>query len=135
MKTAKEVDIALENAGKIANKYAHVYIGTEHFLLAMFKDQDFATLLIDFGVQLEELILDLESHIVDAFNKVSPGTGRQKTQALERVFNRALTSVLFSGRETVSLMDIFVSIMSENNSHSSYFLMKYSVNKKAMCLW
>ena len=130
MKTAKEVDIALENAGKIANKYAHVYIGTEHFLLAMFKDQDFATLLIDFGVQLEELILDLESHIVDAFNKVSPGTGRQKTQALERVFNRALTSVLFSGRETVSLMDIFVSIMSENNSHSSYFLMKYSVNKE-----
>ena len=129
MKTSQEVDKALENAGKIANKYGHVYISTEHMLLAMFLNKEFAKMLTEFGVQLNELKLDLESHIADTFQSTH-SKSQIKTQALERVFNRALTSVLFSGRDSVALLDIFISIMSENNSHSSYFLMKYNVNKE-----
>ena len=129
MKTSHEVDKALENATKIANKYGHMYISTEHMLLAMFLNKEFAKMLVEFGVQLSELKLDLESHIADIFHS-SNSKSQIKTQALERVFNRALTSVLFSGRESVALLDIFISIMSENNSHSSYFLMKYNVNKE-----
>ena len=130
MKTAKEVDKTLELAGKIAGKYGHAYISTEHFLLAMFKNKEFSELLMDFGIQLDELRLDLESHLVDAYNKINSGAGQIKTQSLERVFNRALTSVLFSGRETVTLLDIIISIMSESNSHGSYFLMKYNLNRE-----
>jgi len=130
MKTAKEVDKTLEVAGHIAGKYGHAYISTEHFLLAMFKNTEFAQLLVDFGIQLDQLKLDLESHLVDAYNKINSGAGQIKTQSLERVFNRALTSVLFSGRETVTLLDIFISIMSESNAHSSYFLMKYNVHRE-----
>src|SRR6056300_89 len=129
MKTAREADKALETAGKIAGKYGHVYISTEHMLLGMFKNDEFAKMLISFGVQLNELQLDIESHVADAFQS-SHTRSQVKTQALERVFNRALTSVLFSGRDSVALLDIFISIMSENNSHSSYFLMKYNVNKE-----
>ena len=43
---------------------------------------------------------DLESHIVNHYSKYTNGKP-VKTQGLERVFNRALTSVLFSGREEV----------------------------------
>ncbi len=129
MKTSKEVDKALEHAGKIANKYGHVYISTEHMLLAMFLNKEFAKMLVQYGAQLNELKMDLESHIADTFQSTL-GKSQIKTQALERVFNRALTSVLFSGRENVALLDIFISIMSEHNSHSSYFLMKYNVNKE-----
>ena len=128
MKTAREVDQALETAGKIAGKYGHVYISTEHMLLGMFKNTDFAKLLTNFGIQLNDLQLDIESHVADVFQS-SHSKSQVKTQSLERVFNRALTSVLFSGRDMVNLLDIFISIMSENNSHSSYFLMKYNVNK------
>ena len=130
MKTAKEVDKTLEVAGHIANKYGHAYISTEHMLLAIFQNREFSRLLIDFGIQLDQLRMDLESHIVDAFSKVSAGAGQIKTQSLERVFNRALTSVLFSGREIVTLLDIFISIMSEQHAYSSYFLMKYNLNKE-----
>jgi ATP-dependent Clp protease ATP-binding subunit ClpA len=129
MKTAKEVDKCLENAGKIAEKYGHAYISTEHFLLAILQT-DFAKALNDFGVQTDELKLDLESHMVNTFASISHGAGIIKTQSLERVFNRALTSTLFSGRETLTLFDLFLSIMSENNTHSSYFLMKYNINKE-----
>ena len=130
MKTAKEVDKTLEVAGHIANKYGHAYISTEHMLLAIFQNREFSRLLVDFGIQLDQLRMDLESHIVDAFSKVSAGAGQIKTQSLERVFNRALTSVLFSGREIVTLLDIFISIMSEQHAYSSYFLMKYNLNKE-----
>ena len=58
-----------------------------------------------------------------------------KTQGLERVFNRALTSVLFSGREEVHVIDIFISIMAENNNHSSYFMMKYNIKRDEFLEW
>tara|TARA_B100000989_G_scaffold141357_1_gene105168 strand:- start:6964 stop:9237 length:2274 start_codon:yes stop_codon:yes gene_type:complete len=128
MKTGKEVDKCLDTATKIASKYGHSYISTEHMLLAILKHNSFATLLLKFGVQLEEMCNDLESHIVNQYGKYT-SDNPVKTQGLERVFNRALTSVLFSGRDQVQVIDLFISIMAENNSHSSYFLMKYSIGR------
>ena len=128
MKTGKEVDRCLDEATKFAEKYGHSYISTEHMLLAIIKNKDFARLLHKFGVQLEEMHMDLESHIVQQYGKYNKNKPT-KTQGLERVFNRALTSVLFSGRDFVQIIDIFISIMAENNNHSSYFLMKYSITR------
>jgi len=130
VKTSKEVDQTLDTASKIAAKYGHSYTGTEHFLLALIKNKDFAQLLLDFGVQLQPLKQDLESHIKEKYKDLGGKPIGKKTQALERVFNRAFTSTLFSGRDTLMNIDLFVSIMSENNAHSSYFLMKYNVNKE-----
>ena len=130
MKTSNDVDAILERAKKISKSYKHAYVSTEHFLLAMFKSREFVDLMLDFGVQLQGLKQDIIDHIENVY--VSAKTNNDdplKTQAMERVFNRAMTTVLFSGREVVTLLDVFVSIMSENNTHSSYFLMKYNVNK------
>ena len=128
MKTGKEVDKILEIATSIASKYGHSYISTEHMLLAILKNNHFIKLLLKFGVQLDEMCLDLESHIVNQYGKYT-NSQPVKTQSLERVFNRSLTSVLFAGRDRVEIIDIFVSILSENNSYSSYFLMKYNINR------
>ena len=128
MKTGKEVDKVLEVATNIASKYGHAYISTEHMLLAILKNNQFAKLLLKFGVQLEEMSFDLESHIVNQYGKYT-NSNPVKTQGLERVFNRSLTSVLFSGRDQVQIVDIFVSLMQENSSYSSYFLMKYNINR------
>jgi ATP-dependent Clp protease ATP-binding subunit ClpA len=128
MKTSKEVDKVLKIATDIASKYGHSYISTEHMLLAILKNNQFSKLLLKFGVQLEEMSLDLESHIVNQYSKYT-NSNPVKTQSLERVFNRSLTSVLFSGRDQVQIVDIFVSLMQENSSYSSYFLMKYNIER------
>jgi len=128
MKTSKEVDKVLKIATDIASKYGHSYISTEHMLLAILKNNQFSKLLLKFGVQLEEMSLDLESHIVNQYGKYT-NSNPVKTQSLERVFNRSLTSVLFSGRDQVQIVDIFVSLMQENSSYSSYFLMKYNIER------
>jgi ATP-dependent Clp protease ATP-binding subunit ClpA len=61
--------------------------------------------------------------------KDDPNLQPRKTNALERVFNRALTQVLFTGRRTVTTADLYLAIMSESNSHAHYFLLKYGVTK------
>src|SRR6056300_616069 len=128
MKTSKEVDKVLKIATDIASKYGHSYISTEHMLLAILKNNQFSKLLLKFGVQLEEMSFDLESHIVNQYGKYT-NSNPVKTQGLERVFNRSLTSVLFSGRDQVQIVDIFVSLMQENSSYSIYFLMKYNIER------
>jgi ATP-dependent Clp protease ATP-binding subunit ClpA len=54
----------------------------------------------------------------------------KKTNALERVFNRAVTQVLFTGRRTVTTLDVYLAMMAESNSHAQYFLLKYGVKKQ-----
>jgi ATP-dependent Clp protease ATP-binding subunit ClpA len=53
----------------------------------------------------------------------------KKTHSLERVFNRAFSQVLFSNRTHVQIIDIFLSISNETNSHSSYFFIKYGMER------
>jgi ATP-dependent Clp protease ATP-binding subunit ClpA len=53
----------------------------------------------------------------------------RKTNSLERVMNRSVTQVLFTGRRQVTTIDLYLSIATEVNSHAHYFLLKYGVNK------
>ena len=52
----------------------------------------------------------------------------RRTNALERVFNRALTQVLFSGRSHIQLMDLFISMQAETISYARYFILKYGLD-------
>ena len=49
---------------------------------------------------------------------------QEKTLSLDRVFNRAVTQVIFSGRTKLHCRDIFVSLLSETSSHAYYILKK-----------
>jgi ATP-dependent Clp protease ATP-binding subunit ClpA len=66
---------------------------------------------------------------LDHLTKTNKDITPRKTNALERVFNRALTQVLFTGRRIVTTADLYLAIMGESNSHAQYFLLKYGVTK------
>jgi hypothetical protein len=57
---------------------------------------------------------------IDPDQQVQP----RKTNSLERVMNRSVTQVLFSGRRQVTTIDLYLSIAAEGNSHAHYFLLK-----------
>ena len=59
----------------------------------------------------------------------NPTDQPRKTHALERLFNRALTSVMLTGRRQTNVIDIYLSIMAESHSHAQYFLLRHGVNK------
>jgi ATP-dependent Clp protease ATP-binding subunit ClpA len=131
MQNNPEIEQIIEAAVKLARDKRHEYVLTEHVLLAMIRHQPFRKVLEKYGTDLVMLETELDSYLDNLLSLVK-STGDvhpRKTNALERCFNRALTQVLFTGRRSVTVLDLYLAMMSENNSHAHYFLLKYGVKK------
>lgn len=126
-----EINAIVEQAVKIAANLKHEYVVTEHLLLAMLKHPPFRKTLDGFGVEVDKMEQEVEHYLLSLVGLVSktPDVPPRKTTALERLFNRANVQVMFTGRRAMSTVDIYLSIMSEGNSHAHYFLLKYGVKK------
>ena len=127
-----EIKNIIETAVKIAQDFSHEYVTTEHLLLSLIRQPAFRKCLDSFGAEVDQMDTEIEAYLVSLVSLVSdvPETQPRKTQALERIFNRANVQVMFTGRRTISTIDMYLSIMSETNSHAHYFLLKYGIKKQ-----
>jgi len=128
----------IEKIIKAAREYAieanHEYFMVEHLLLSILHEKNFNTLLVDLGVELDSMIVELEDYLskITFFADEDSSEGPKKTASLERVFHRAYTQVIFSGRQQLNLIDLYLSITNESHSHAAFFLQKYGVNKETV---
>jgi ATP-dependent Clp protease ATP-binding subunit ClpA len=131
MQNNPEIEQIIESAVGIARLKQHEYVLTEHVLLSMIRHQPFRKVLGKFGTDLVMFEQELDVYLNNLISLVKEGKDIQprKTNALERCFNRALTQVLFTGRRTITVLDLYLAMMSETNSHAHYFLLKYGVKK------
>ena len=130
MQTNPEIEQIVNTAVKMARDRKHEYVMTEHVLLSLIRHDPFLRVLEKFGTDVARLDQELEAYLASLAALVTTHDVQpKKTNALERVFNRALTQVLFTGRRTISTIDLYLAMMSENNSHAHYFLLKYGVKK------
>ena len=131
MQDNPEIDAIIEGAVTIARTWRHEYVLTEHLLLSLIRHEPFRKTLNKFGCDVAMFETELSGYLdscqslVQTTEEFTP----RKTAALERVFNRALTQVLFSGRRQIVTIDLYLAIMSETNSHAHYFLLKFGVTK------
>jgi ATP-dependent Clp protease ATP-binding subunit ClpA len=130
MQNNPEIEQIVDAAVKIARDNQHEYVLTEHVLLALVRYEPFRKVLDKYGADVAMLDQELETYIRSLTSLVK-GTDVQpkKTNALERCFNRALTQVLFTGRRSVTTVDLYLAMIHETNSHAHYFLLKYGVKK------
>jgi ATP-dependent Clp protease ATP-binding subunit ClpA len=130
MQNNPEIEQIVDTAVKLARDRRHEYVMTEHVLLSLIRHEPFQRVLTKFGVDVERLDQELQAYLESLVALVTDKDLQpKKTNALERVFNRALTQVLFTGRRSISTLDLYLAMMSENNSHAHYFLLKYGVKK------
>jgi ATP-dependent Clp protease ATP-binding subunit ClpA len=130
MQNNPEIEQIVDSAVKLARDHKHEYVLTEHVLLSLIRHEPFRRVLEKFGVAVNLLDQELNTYLDSLANLVTDKDIQpKKTNALERVFNRALTQVLFTGRRTISTVDLYLAMMAENNSHAHYFLLKYGVKK------
>lgn len=126
MSNTDRVNLSIERAVQHANALAHEYVTLEHLLYAIMEENDVSDMLTKMKVDVAFLAQELEKYlserddIVVRDNPVQP----RKTLSLDRVFNRAVTQVIFSGRTKLHCRDIFVSLLSENGSQAYYLLRK-----------
>jgi ATP-dependent Clp protease ATP-binding subunit ClpA len=131
MQNNPEIEAIIEESVSIARKKQHEYVMTEHLLLSLIRHVPFRKVLEKFGTDLVNLEGELDAYLNSLINLVNPLPDMQpkKTQALERIFNRANVQVMFTGRRSMSTIDLYLSIMSESNSHAHYYLLKYGIKK------
>ena len=124
-----EIEHIVQEATTIAKEFNHEYVTLEHILLAMVRYELFKDLLVRFGTDVDGLDKDIEAYLLGQDYLVVEDAEPKRTNALERVFNRALTQILFNGRTHIQLMDLFISIQSETNSYAHYFILKYGLTR------
>ena len=131
MSNTDRVNLSIERAVQHANALAHEYVTLEHLLYAIMEENDVSDMLTKMKVDVAFLAQELEKYlneredIVIKENKSQP----RKTLSLDRVFNRAVTQVIFSGRTKLHCRDIFVSLLSENGSQAYYLLRKAGASR------
>ena len=126
-----EIEIIINAAGENAKKYNHGYVTLEHLLHAIVLYRPFHDLLVAYGLDVNAVVKDINDFHDTASYLVSKelDSNPKKTHTLERVFNRALTQVLFAGRNYMQILDLFLSMLQENNNHACYFLFKHGLDK------
>ena len=131
-----EIELIIEKASEFSAKYGHSYVTTEHLSLALINYKNFKIMLTEFGCDWQALHDSFVKYLTtNTFGKkLVPGQEVKllRTHALERVFNRAYTQVLFGGREHIQTIDVFLSICAEEKSYSLYLFKKFGVDKKEL---
>lgn len=129
-----EIDTIIQESTQLARDLNHNYVTVEHLTLALINFNPFKNILEKFGVDVKALRQDFEEYlIVRTELVVDENNGDpKKTNSLERIFNRSITQVLFSGRSQVTTLDLFLSISYETSSYASYFISKHGIDRNKL---
>jgi len=131
MQNSPEIENIIEQAIAYAKEHNHEYVTTEHLLYALITYTPFKKCLGSFGVDTDMMVDEVKAYVASlhAIESKNPNTVPKKTNSIERVLNRSVTQVLFTGRRQLTTIDLYLSIVAEANSHAHYFLLKYGVTK------
>jgi len=130
---SNELQLVFEKSIKVAQQLKHEYLTIEHLLFSMLCEESFNNCLVGFSVDAEFLKKNLEHYLKTKCNEIVTDDGNvkpRKTQAVERVLNRAFTQVLFNGRQKIESADVFLAIMSEKRSYAFYYIQQTGVDKE-----
>ena len=131
MNQSPEIESIIERAVLSAKEYKHQYVTIEHLLLALVTHPPFKKCLSNFKVDVDLMISEIEAYLtgLHGIEAREPNIQPRKTNSLERVINRGVTQVIFTGRKQITTIDVYLSIATEGNTHAHYFLLKYGVVK------
>lgn len=123
-----------EKAVSDCKKLEHEYVTLEHLIFAMFCEEKFYDLISNFGADADYIKVSLEHYLKNNLSEIklaepTKSFKPKKTQAVERVLNRAFTQVLFSGRQNIELVDVFLAALSEKRSYAVYYVTKGGIDK------
>ena len=129
MNNSPEIENIIEQSIAHAKELNHEYVTVEHLLLALITHGPFKKCLNSYGCEVDLMIDEVQAYLhgLHAIENKNSDKNPKKTNSLERVMNRTVTQVLFTGRRQVTTIDLYLSISAENNSHAHYFLLKYGV--------
>ena len=128
---SEELEIIIQNAFELARKKKHEFLTLEHLLLELCKDKEVLKLFEICNVNVNSLSKDLNDYIDEKLKTIvaSDQVKPMPSASFERVLKRAAQHVQSSGRRKVKGLNILVSMFSERDSFSVYFLEKQNLSR------
>ena len=128
---SNELQLVFEKSIDVAQKLKHEYLTIEHLLFAMLCEEAFSNCIKGAGADSEFLKKNVEHYLKTKLQDIviEHAVKPRKTQAVERVLNRAFTQVLFNGRQKIEPTDVFVAMMSEKRSFAHYYIQQAGIDK------
>ena len=130
---SEELQLVFDKAVTDAQKLKHEYVTLEHLTFAMLCEENFVNMLTMYGSDVNFIKSNLEHHLKTNCDDIKTDSDKikpKKTQAVERVLNRAFTQTLFSGRNYIQLADVLLSILTEKKSIAVYYLNEAGIVKE-----
>ncbi len=130
---SSELQLVFEKAIDVAKKLRHEYLTIEHLLFAMLCEDTFNKCVNGYGADADFLKKNLELYLKNKCDEIvtdQVDAKPRKTQAVERVLNRAFTQVLFNGRQKIESTDVFLAMMSEKRSYAHYYIQQAEIDKE-----
>lgn len=121
---SKDLETALTSALGEARRRRHEYLCAEHILYALLDDEQGRSILVNCGADIDRLRGHLDGFLENDVERVPEGHDLvvQQTVGFERLMQRALTHVHYSGKSEVEAGDILAAIFEEDGSHAAYYL-------------
>ena len=134
---SSNIDKIIEKSVDRAKEMNHEYCTLEHVTLSLLENKKIQDLLSDLKIETNKIKEDLNNYLNDLeFNGLETSNGYKgapkKTSAIERVFQRGLAQVIFGGRDKIDPIDLLVSILSEDECVSRYYMELNGLNKLAI---
>ena len=123
---SKPVDDIFNKAIDFARDSDHEYVTCEHVLLHLLEVDAIAKIIKERSVDVGNIKEDLSQYLSDnewsglANSKIAKGQPK-KTQAIERIIQRAVAQVIFSGRDEIEPIDLFVSMLAAIRGSEAFF--------------
>ncbi len=121
-------------AGAVSRKRArHEYVTLEHLLLSLIDDDDAAQVMHACKVDLDKL--ETQSQVLSSTeldSLVVPNREHEEprpTAGFQRVLQRSMLHVDFSGGREVTGANVLVALFSERESHAAYFLQEQDMTR------
>lgn len=131
--STKRVEKMIERAVGISNDNNHEYITLEHVLLSLLHEKEINELILSCGGQTAKIKTEVITFLGDPALKKPDAlkdVPAKRTTVLQRTMQRALTQLVFSGRNELTSEAVLLSILSEETSHAYYFLAKNGVTRE-----
>ena len=135
-----DIDEIISNAVNNAVEQKHEYVTLEHLMYSLLNNDSVLEILDKIDCDYISAREDLKNYLEDSeFNGLTGEVvyeGKpKKTISIERVLQRAFAQVIFSARDQVSPIDLFISILSEDNTHAKYICELNGLDRKSVVEW
>ena len=113
----------------LARSKKHEYLTLEHILLAIANSKDGYKILNDLGVDVDELVKNLNNYLDAHIPTIEGNIDPMETMALSQAINEMMIHVNSSGKKQATIGDMLAAIMLQEDSYAKLLLETQDVER------